>query len=136
MQRMQRQFMWSVTSNQPVICLSRLRAELGVIHPATVFQQLVSDLNLTTVPADAGPESFSLRLFIFLGPSTDTGCCTVHSGGKSMNSLVPRQTKRGDRPCTLAPWRAAVAHSSSAVHTTAILTGKKRKGVRRDTWQS
>lgn len=67
---------------------------------------------------------------------TDTGFGMVHSGGKGMNSLVPRQTKRGDRPCTLALWRAAAAYSSSAVHTAAILAGMKGEGVRRDTWQS
>lgn len=53
-----------------------------------------------------------------------------------MDSLVPRQTRRGGRPCALAPRSAAAAHGSSAVHTAAILSGKKRKGVRIDTWQS
>lgn len=68
--------------------------------------------------------------------SIDSGFGTVHSGGKAMDSLVPRQTRRGGRPCALAPRSAAAAHGSSAVHTAAILSGKKRKGVRIDTRQS
>lgn len=64
-----RQGSWSVTSNQAVISASRLRAQLGVIHPScNSLQQLAPDLTLTALPAPAGTQNLSPQAVPFPWP--------------------------------------------------------------------